>query len=160
MYVYTHTRTCIYSRDRESEQDKKIKNYVLNKLESKFNDASKGGYSDYISVYYFMTALILDIFLKILQMDGTLAVLSVAFVFSYIWVATGWHSRKSALQSCEKKKKLEIFSRFFFLWRLFFLFFRYTITVLMFKNICQTTTALMFENVYHRVGFPGFGGHV
>jgi len=105
MYVYTHTRTCIYSRDRESEQDKKIKNYVLNKLESKFNDASKGGYSDYISVYYFMTALILDIFLKILQMDGTLAVLSVAFVFSYIWVATGWHSRKSALQSCDTSKE-------------------------------------------------------
>ena len=109
--LQTHTHTYIYSRDRESEQDKMIKNYVLNKLESKFNDAARGSYSDYISVYYFMTALILDIFLKILQMDGTLAVASIAFVFSYIWVTTGCHSKKSALQSCDTKKKI---FRFFF----------------------------------------------
>jgi len=73
----------------ETEQEKKTKAYILDKLEENFYEAAQGGYSDYITVYYFMTSLILDIILAIVQMDGMLAIFSVAIVFIYIWITTG-----------------------------------------------------------------------
>jgi len=73
----------------EDEQEKKTKKYIIDNLEASFLKASKGGYSDFVTVYYFMTALILDIFLKILQNDGMLAFISIALVFTYIWITTG-----------------------------------------------------------------------
>jgi len=74
---------------KESEQEKKTKAYILDKLEQNFYKAAQGGYSDYVTVYYFMTSLILDIILAIAQQDGTLAVFSIFMVFFYIWITTG-----------------------------------------------------------------------
>jgi hypothetical protein len=77
------------TEDKEDEQEKALRKYIIDNLESDFAKAAKGSYSDKISVYYFMTALIFDIFIKILQMDGMLAFASIGMVFTYIWVTTG-----------------------------------------------------------------------
>ena len=49
----------------EDEQDKAIRKYIIDNLEGDFLKAAKGSYSDKITVYYFMTALIFDIFIKV-----------------------------------------------------------------------------------------------
>jgi len=75
--------------DKEDEQDNKRKKWIIKELEKDFANAAKGSYSDYLSVYYFMTSLIFDIFIQILMMDGLLAVASINMVFTYIWITTG-----------------------------------------------------------------------
>jgi len=77
------------TKTNSTQQASKLKEYVLNNLEASFAKASKGGYSEYLNVYYFMTALIFDIFIQILLMDASLAIVSVALVFIYIWITTG-----------------------------------------------------------------------
>lgn len=80
------------TEDRADEQEKKMKKYVVDKLEGKMYKASKGSYGDYgkyVSLYYFMTALIFEVFIKILQNDGLLALASIGMVFTYVWIVTG-----------------------------------------------------------------------
>ena len=47
------------------EQEKKLRKYIIENLEGQFSVAAGGGYSDQMTVYYFMTALIWDIVLKV-----------------------------------------------------------------------------------------------
>jgi hypothetical protein len=48
------------------EQEKKLRKYIIDNLEGQFSVAAGGGYSDQMTVYYFMTtALIWDILLKV-----------------------------------------------------------------------------------------------
>ena len=53
------------TEDKEDEQEKALRKYIIDNLESDFAKAAKGSYSDKITVYYFMTALIFDIFIKV-----------------------------------------------------------------------------------------------
>ena len=53
------------TEDKEDEQDKKLRKYIIDNLEGDFLKAAGGSYSDKITVYYFMTALIFDVFIKV-----------------------------------------------------------------------------------------------
>ena len=77
------------TEDREDEQQAKVKKYILDNLEGDFAKAAKGGYSDYLTVNYFMTNLIFDIFIQILLNDAIRAILSISLVVTYIWITTG-----------------------------------------------------------------------
>ena len=50
---------------------------------------TKRSFSNYLTVYYFMTALLFDVFLDILLRDAILSIASVFTVFVYIWVSVG-----------------------------------------------------------------------
>ena len=50
---------------KEEEQKNKIKRYILDELYDDFKEANGSGYSDKITVYYFMTALIMDIIIDV-----------------------------------------------------------------------------------------------
>jgi len=58
---------------------------VLDDVEKK----TKRSFSNYLTVYYFMTALLFDVFLDILLRDAILSIASVFTVFVYIWVSVG-----------------------------------------------------------------------
>ena len=60
-------RLYLNTSHKEDEQDKKLRKYVIDNLESAFVEASTSKYSDKINVYYFMTALIFDVFIKVSQ---------------------------------------------------------------------------------------------
>jgi hypothetical protein len=60
-------RLYLNTSHKEDEQDKKLRKYVIDNLESAFLEASKSKYSDKINIYYFMTALIFDVFIKVSQ---------------------------------------------------------------------------------------------
>ena len=58
-------RLYINTSQEAEEQEKKLRKYIIENLEGQFSVAAGGGYSDQMTVYYFMTALIWDIVLKV-----------------------------------------------------------------------------------------------
>ena len=42
-----------------------MKKWIIKELEKDFAKAAKGSYSDFLTVYYFMTALIFDVFIQV-----------------------------------------------------------------------------------------------
>ena len=77
------------TEDDEDKQDSKLKTWILDKIIDDVDATTKGDFSKSITVYYFMTAIIFDVFLKILINDAIKVILSIAFVFSYIWITVG-----------------------------------------------------------------------
>jgi len=58
-------RMYMNTTDQEDEQDAKLRKYIVDNLEGDFFKAAGRSYSDKITVYYYMTALIFDIFIKV-----------------------------------------------------------------------------------------------
>jgi hypothetical protein len=75
--------------DREGEQDAEVKKYVLDNLYEDMQRVSKKSNSKETNTFYFMTAIIFDIFIKILIQDMSAAILSVLLVFWYLWYMLG-----------------------------------------------------------------------
>jgi hypothetical protein len=58
-------RLYLNTTHKEKKQDDATKKYIIDNLEKAFAKTASGSYSDKIQVYYFMTALIFDVFIQV-----------------------------------------------------------------------------------------------
>jgi hypothetical protein len=68
----------------ESKTETKRKDFIMDELFKTMEKYAGTGYNKEINAYYFMSALINDVFIAILANDGTFAMLSIAFVYFYM----------------------------------------------------------------------------
>eukprot|EP00961_Rhodomonas_salina_P208334 2811287-Rhodomonas_salina.1 len=73
----------------KSDQEKIVKDYVLDNLYDEMEQVAKKSHSKETNTYYFMGALIFDVFIQILIADALKAIASVLLVFLYLWYMLG-----------------------------------------------------------------------
>jgi len=66
-----------------------LKRYVVDNMLTRMDEIATPDHNPEVNSYYFMGALILEVLLKIATKDATLALISFAFVFSYIRLSVG-----------------------------------------------------------------------
>eukprot|EP00286_Rhodomonas_abbreviata_P000455 CAMPEP_0181291522 /NCGR_PEP_ID=MMETSP1101-20121128/2012_1 /TAXON_ID=46948 /ORGANISM="Rhodomonas abbreviata, Strain Caron Lab Isolate" /LENGTH=1010 /DNA_ID=CAMNT_0023395919 /DNA_START=391 /DNA_END=3423 /DNA_ORIENTATION=- len=75
--------------DKEADQEKEVKDYVMDNLYDDIQKVSKRSHSKETNTFYFMTLLIFEVFLQIILMDTMAAIGSVILVFLYVWYMIG-----------------------------------------------------------------------
>ena len=68
----------------KSKSDSRRKKWIMDEKFKTMEKIASTSYNDNVNAYYFMGALIQDVFLKILANDGTFAMLSITFVYLYM----------------------------------------------------------------------------
>uniref|UniRef100_A0A7S1B9P9 SSD domain-containing protein n=2 Tax=Corethron hystrix TaxID=216773 RepID=A0A7S1B9P9_9STRA len=78
-----------YTEEREEEDEKKLKKYIVDSFLQDMNELSSENYNQDLNSYFFMGSLILEVLFDIVQTDALLALFSAAFVCIYIRISLG-----------------------------------------------------------------------
>eukprot|EP00960_Hanusia_phi_P024843 731300-Hanusia_phi.AAC.1 len=66
-----------------------LRRWIIDNHLKEIDKATSSGYSSYMDVFYFMSALIFDVLIRILIVDAMNVIMSILLVFFYIWYMVG-----------------------------------------------------------------------